>query len=410
MSRRAFAFFAVLASTLVGTASVATAAVSLDDRLAAVGDEAPSFGGMYVNDRTDVLHVYLSGAADPSRAEEAIRQAFPGQDLPREVQVERGRYSFKQLDAWNERLTERVLGLRGVVQTDVDDAKNRLTIGVKNADGRARVQRQLSTGGIPHNAVRIERMAPIKADANLRNRRRPLVGGLQIASRRSSTLESICTLGFNVVRAGVSGFLTNSHCTRVRGGVESTVFHQPTTFSSGNRVGVETVDRKLFTGGACPATRRCRYSDAAFVKRDSGVSANRGRIAAPAAFDTLTWDGTSTYRLVSEGDPIVGDVVRKVGRTTGTTRGDVIATCVNSNVSESNITMLCQDRADYTSAGGDSGSPVFSNLNSPQPLDSRLRGIHWGGGGGSTVFSPISGIQRSGELGPLTNCAPGLTC
>jgi hypothetical protein len=365
---------------------------------------------MYVNDRADVLHVYLSDSSSAGDAEAAIRQAFAGQGLPRDVQIESGRYSFKQLDAWNQRLSDEVLDLRGVVLTDVDDADNGLTVGVKDGDARARVQRQLAAGVFPEGAVSIEHMAPIKPEANLRNRHRPLVGGLQIASRRSSSVESLCTLGFNVVRAGVAGFVTNSHCTRVRGGVESTVFHQPTTFSSGNRVGVETVDRTLFTGGACPATRRCRYSDTAFVKRDSGISAQRGRIAAPAAFDTLAWDGTSTYRLVSEGNPIVGDVVRKVGRTTGTTRGDVIATCANINVSGSNITMLCQDEADYTSAGGDSGSPVFSNLNSPQQFDSRLRGIHWGGGGGTTVFSPISNIQRSGELGPLTDCAPGFSC
>jgi hypothetical protein len=411
MSRRASTFFACLASTIVfGATGVASAAQSLDDRFAAVGQEVPSFGGMFVNDRTDVLHVYLSNPSAAASAEEALRQAFPGEGLPQELQVHRARFSFQQLSAWHERLSASVLGLRGVVLTDIDDAKNRLTVGVKNADGRARVERRLGARGIPRGAVSIEQVAPIKTD-NLRARHRPLVGGLQITRRISSTSESLCTLGFNAVRAGVAGFVTNSHCTRIQGGVESTVFHQNTTFTSGNRVGVETVDRTYFTGGACPAARRCRFSDSAFVRRDSGVTASRGRIAAPANFNTVAWNGTSRYRLVSEGNALVGDIVRKVGRTTGTTRGDVIGTCVNVNVSGSNITQLCQTLANYASAGGDSGSPVFSNLNSPQQLDSRLRGIHWGGGGGTTVFSPINGgVQRASELGPLTNCAPGFSC
>ena len=412
MSCRVSTLFAGLALTLgFGATGVASAAQSVDDRFAAVGQEVPSFGGMFVNDRTDVLHVYLSNpsAAASARAEQALRRAFAGEGLPQELQVHRAQFSFEQLSAWQQRLSARVLGLRGVVLTDIDEANNRLTVGVKNGQSRARVARRLGTRGIPRGAVSIEQVAPIKAE-NLQARHRPLVGGLQIARRITSTSESRCTLGFNVIRGGVAGFVTNSHCTRIQGGVESTVFHQHTTFTTGNRVGVETVDRTYFTGGVCPAGRRCRYSDTAFVKRDSGVTATRGRIAAPATFNTLAWNGTDVYRLVSEGDAVVGDVVRKVGRTTGTTRGDVTGTCVNVNVAGSNITQLCQTVANYTSAAGDSGSPVFSNLNAPQPLDSRLRGIHWGGGGGSVVFSPISGVQRTAELGAISNCASGFSC
>jgi hypothetical protein len=406
MSRRASAFFACFALTLgLGVTGVATAAETLDDRFAAVAEEVPSFGGLYVDERAHVLNLYLSNPSAPAaaRAEEALRQTFGGEGLPRELQVHKARFSFGQLNAWNERLTAHVLGLRGVVLTDVDDAKNRLTVGVRNRETRARVERRLGTHGIPREAVSIEQVAPIKAEKTLRNRHRPLVGGLQIA-----TQDFFCTLGFNAIRAGVKGYVTNSHCTQHQGGVESTVFYQP-DIGTGNKIGVEAIDRRYFTGGVCPASRRCRYSDTAFVRRDPiGVRVNQGHIAAPSFFDTITWDpSTRVYRLVSEGDAIVGDIVRKVGRTTGMTRGEVTATCENLNPANTNITMLCQSEADYTSAAGDSGSPVFSRLDSPQPLDSRLRGIHWGSGG---VFSPISGVQRSGELGAITNCAAGFGC
>jgi hypothetical protein len=69
--------------------------------------------------------------------------------------------------------------------------------------------------------------------------------------------------------------------------------------------------------------------------------------------------------------------------------------------------------ANYSSAGGDSGSPVFRILNKPAANDVYLGGIHWGGDGSIVVFSPMSGIQRStapAELGPVTTCATGFTC
>jgi hypothetical protein len=232
---------------------------------------------------------------------------------------------------------------------------------------------------------------------------------MQIASRISPGDQFLCTLGFNAIRAGVRGYVTNSHCTRSQGGAESTVFHQPTSFTPGNKIGVEAIDRPYFTGGACPATRRCRYSDTAFVRRDPpGVRVSQGRIAAPSFFNTIEWDpSTRVYRLVSEGDAVVGNVVRKVGRTTGMTRGRVTRTCANIRVADTNITLLCQSQATYRSAGGDSGSPVFTRLDAPQGLDSRLRGIHWGSGG---TFSPISGIQRPVELGAIRTCAAPFGC
>lgn len=84
--------------------------------------------------------------------------------------------------------------------------------------------------------------------------------------------------------------------------------------------------------------------------------------------------------------------------------------CVTLNVASSNITQLCQGIAGYSSAGGDSGSPVFRIVNSPATNDVRLAGIHWGSGG---AFSMISQIQRStapAELGAITTCASGFAC
>ena len=95
-------------------------------------------------------------------------------------------------------------------------------------------------------------------------------------------------------------------------------------------------------------------------------------------------------------------------------QGRITATCVNTNVSGTKITQLCQSFVRAGVGAGDSGSPVFKITNSPMSGDVILYGILWGGdfAGTEFVFSPIgtSNIQRATELGALTTCATGFTC
>jgi hypothetical protein len=198
--------------------------------------------------------------------------------------------------------------------------------------------------------------------------------------------------------------VTNSHCTNTQGGVEGTVYHQPSASGTTNRIGQEIADPTYFTGGSCPSGRRCRFSDSSFarVPHPSGpaVATALGTIARPAV-GSFTWNGVDTFTITAEAAPVVGQSVTKVGRTTGRTSGTVQQTCANFNVSGTTITQLCQSRASFASAGGDSGSAVFRITALPNVT---LVGIHWGSGG---VFSPITGIQMSGELGSVTTCASG---
>jgi hypothetical protein len=384
---------------------------TVDDLLAGVAKRLPAFGGMFVDEEKDVLYVYswdLSAGAG-AIAEEAVTAVFGDKRPARRIQVLPGHFGFSDLKGWHDRLTPDVLGMPGVVMTDIDDRSNRLTVGVESLESKGDVEDKLFALGVPLEAVNIVETPPVVQELTLQDRRRPILGGQQISFKRGlSTL--ICTLGFNAVRAGVAGFVINSHCTANQGGVEGTVYHQPTiAFFGLNRIGVEIVDPVYWTGAPCPAGRKCRRSDAAFARRDAGVTASQGRIARTAA-NSIVWDGLSTFRIVREADPLVGQLVRKVGRTTGHTAGFVQQTCANFNVFNSTITQLCQSRASYNSAGGDSGSPVFRIVNTPAANDVALSGIHWGSGG---VFSTIGNIQRNifhVELGPLTTCAPGFLC
>jgi hypothetical protein len=334
----------------------------------------------------------------------AIRDVFPGEDLPATIRLKEGRFSFDQLKRWKDSATDN-LAIPGVTMTDIDERANRLTIGVEPQGPRGLVEQELGVRGIPPEGWQIEETQPVEPQTSLQDKHRPVLGGLQITNNLSV---AACTYGFTATRNGVLGFVTNSHCTITQGGVEGSIFVQPTTtdFSGGisQFIGTETVDPAYHFVSSCPRGFFCRFSDSAFVQLNTGVSA-QFRIAKPV-LGTVSWDGVSTMRINSEGNALAGTLVTKVGRTSGITSGVVSKTCVDLPFAGTDIVLLCQSQASYASAGGDSGSPVF------QPSGGcatgvacvRLVGIHWGSFGS---FSPISNIQRSDELGPLVNCLGG---
>ena len=211
------------------------------------------------------------------------------------------------------------------------------------------------------------------------------MGGVQISFPRGSGA-SLCTYGFNARLGSTPYFLTNSHCTARQGGNQGTPIYQPSV-ASGNRIGTEVFDPNYFSGGDCPPGRRCRYSDVAVIRPSvAGAFGQLTRTAGVGSFQVVgTFDITSVQSNVATGARL-----NKIGRTTGWTRGRVEFTCANVNVSGSNLTLLCQNGVRAGVNGGDSGSPVFSDLGSG---NARLRGILWGGGGGLFIYSPINLIR-----------------
>lgn len=380
---------------------------TIDDMFAEVARLAPGFGGMFIQNQT--LQVYLLDLAQGAAAEKAIVAVFGRERLPQGgMQALQGQYGFLQLKDWHDRQRLNTLAVPGVVMTSIAESKNRLQIGVKDSRVIPQVENELISLGVPREAVNIGVIAPVKLQQTLQSTQRPFMGGLQIRPNTGGN----CTLGFPAVRAGLAGFVTNSHCTNAQGGVEGTVFHQATINGVLNRIGVETVDPAYFSGGPCPSGRVCRYSDSAFAARNSGpspatlpASALFGYIATPDAnltiYNQFHIDGEVAY-------PIEGDYLGKVGRTTGWTEGEVCDTCVDVNANDQNgndtgITLLCQDQVAASSGAGDSGSPVFSwktpTLQPPANIPARLYGVLWGGDGSSFFFSAMANIEF--ELGQL---------
>jgi hypothetical protein len=399
--RATIAMIALVGTTTTSLAvapEVEAATTTPDTQLVAAMKDVPEFGGAYVG-ADGALHVWLTKPTTVGA--ERARSAFARATT---VVVHRADYTFTQLKAWHDRLAG-LLGKSGVTLTDVDDRNNRLTVGIEDpAATGGRVKASLARLGIPLAAVDIVTATPVTP--TLRDRTRPLRGGV-LTQYAATNATGQCTLGLPAIRGGVFGFVTNSHCSAVRSQVDNGLYWQASREAGNNDlVGAEMVDPPFKTGGTCPAGQRCRLSDTNFVRTDVEVAV--GRIARPALGST-NWNGTDTFRVTAAFDTAVGNTVQKVGQTTGRTQGTVVRTCASRTVRDTNITLLCQDLADYTAADGDSGAPVFEVTNSPSTNDVRVVGVHWGGSVIDNRFiSTFSGYRFIiPEIGFINVCAVG---
>lgn len=375
---------------------------SFDDMLAEIAVMVPGFGGMYIAE-DGAMEVVMSDRTLEAGVENAIRAVLPMENVSYTgVRIVDGKYAFNQLKDWNDAVYKSVLAMDGAVFTDINERANKLVVGISDASLRNSVEAAYKAAGVPTGALVIEMTGPVVQELGLR--RRPLVGGLQIAMSSGG----FCTLGFIGNRAGVRGFVTNSHCSGIQGGVQGIVYHQPVISGTTNRVGLETADPVYFAGGPCPAGRVCRRSDAAFARVPHPLGPVTGSLLgriARTAEASVAWNGTSLWTILGKQNPtFMGETVKRVGRTQGTRTGVVNGTCMNVGVASTTITMLCQGRANYISGPGDSGSPVFRVVNAGS-FTVALNGIHWGsfvagGAAGDRIFSTINFVDS--ELTTIT--------
>jgi hypothetical protein len=380
----------------------------------AVAQAVPGFGGYFL-DGAGRPSVYLRDAAQRPAAEQALAgfladRGFAASDL----RVLQGDFDYAQLDQWYRRVRGGVFSVAGIVLGDVDEGSNRLRFGVAGVGAIAGVRSVLTLAGIPAAAAIVEPRAGFRTVETLRDRVRPLSGGLQInffpTPPGVSPVTLVCTLGFNAVRFGISSFITNSHCSNVEGGEETPTDYYQNRQAGGaaNFIGVE-VDDPHWTSQLnldCPPPLACRYSDAIRAQYAPGISATLGRIARIDEVTTTLDDTTHTiagsFTVKSErADPVQGETANKVGRTTGWTLGPTTGTCVDVLALGTTHIRLCQAIVTALVDGGDSGSPVFFRKGGGSNVT--LLGILWGGSTDEAnpefVYSPMSGIER--ELGDL---------
>ena len=327
-----------------------------------------------------------------------------GPAVPESPQAARSPQAQARLEAIFQSASPEVMALPGTVFADNDEVAGKVVFGVENEHAANGVRQALARRGIADADYAIELTKPIvmmQGTQSLRSEFTTKVGGIQLHFTRY-----LCTLGFNAVSEDdVASFITNSHCTATQGGVEGTVYYQPTS-STGKVIATEVADPQYLKGGDCPKGKKCRYSDASRAAYAPGVVSGLGLIAKTTGVNTgslTTGERFNIGRTTDTTNFAVGTVVQKVGRTTGWTAGKVTRSCVNTSVSGSTVYLFCQtfvsDPGGATVVGsGDSGSAVFSGGDSSVTL----YGILWGGSSDnkSFVFSPFAQITQ--ELGSLT--------
>jgi hypothetical protein len=362
--------------------------------------QLPGFGGFYL-DQNGRPTVFLLNTGLRDQAAQLVAPFLRSQGLDQTgLVVRQAQYPYLQLDRWFHAATSEILGLSGTVMVDLDEATNRVRIGISDPGALIQAKAALFKLGIPEGGVILERVEPIVPMATLQSSVRPIVAGLQI-----NFPGYLCSLGLNAthVASGQASFITASHCTNTQGGVESTPYWQPLQSTDPTQIATEVADPVYLKNiPGCPHGRRCRQSDASRAAYASGISFTRGGIAQTSGPNngSLTIAGQFTItQQDNTNSVVVGQTVNKVGRTTGWTQGAVTNTCVNTGVSGSTIVLFCQTFVAAGVGGGDSGSDVFQIVSGTSV---RAVGILWGGNSSGTqfVYSPLKNVQA--ELGTLT--------
>jgi len=394
---------------------------TVHDAFAQIGMRIAGFGGMFVDEEKDTLYVYLTGRqpGDVAELDKAIADVLgPNRPLQHHLEAVEGQYTFLELKSWNDHLRQWVLPMRGVVLTGIDDAKNRLSVGLETPAASVSVEAELAALGIPREAVNVEQVGRLDDQGSITDRIRPLYGGLRIQKDMGN--EAGSTLGFIAIRQGVAGFVTCSHCANEPYENTGTIFSQDrNTAPDITRIGRETVNPELKAGiqcgesDLCPDGAKCRCSDSLFAEVFNKNDANMlGYIVRPD-LDRSSWPGGNdpppTFKIVAKGRFLFsGESVTKVGWGSGRTAGEIKSTCMDVDINgDEEEKLLCVATADYACAGGDSGAPVF-HITDSQKNEISLEGIHHGSlrVSGLCVFSTIGLIQDSTtELGPLLVCA-----
>jgi hypothetical protein len=384
----------------------ATARVSQGPDLLSAAEfdrQVPGFGGFFLS-RDGTPTVYLTRGASRAPAERVLAGYLAAKGISTAaVHVAEARYSWQQLERWQEAATVEALAVRGAVFVDNDETTNRVLVGVENLGAMGQVRAAVARLGIPDDAVIVQRADPIHQVATLQNVvDRPVRAGVQI-----NFPGFLCSVGFNATSGTQKSFITASHCTTTQGGVESTPYWQPLQSTTPTQIATEVADPVYVRNGpGCPKGRKCRVSDASRAAYINGANQALGLIARTSGANNHSIDIVGSFSITSDdctntlgGCLAVGATVNKVGRTTGWTAGNITNTCVNTGVSGTNIVQRCQTFVSAGVGGGDSGSDVFQVTSS---TNVKLAGILWGGNSGGTqfVFSPLANVVQ--DLGALT--------
>lgn len=383
--------------------------------LQALSRQVPAFGGYYFDAAGNlVVNVTDESVAPTIRGMvqhllDRPRRGRTPTAGQRELIVKRVAFDFTKLAQWRTALLRAGSEVNGFHSIGISHSRNRIEISVSSPQAYSAMLAVVGRLGVPSHALHVSIEAEQNDFADSLTKYVSAFGaGLRVSGYRFGNSFGPCTLGWNVYTG--TAFITASHCTGERGPeptTSATVFYQPDQMS-GAYIGREIMDPSYFSGGDdvnCPVYENvCRYSDAAIIAYPSAVApgaAGQGRIWATtwASFSasspgSLRIDVPMT--IVGESSQTIeGEVLDKIGASTGWTIGNVIMVCADTRTG-GRWWYLCQDRVSAFANFGDSGAPVFRYEGSNTVT---MYGLLRGGGeaGGYYTFSPMSAIQM--EIG-----------
>jgi len=341
-----------------------------------VAAAVPAFAGFYIGRDTDVV-VLLTDTSAIAIAKAAILSTFGPAFGDRYSQHRwhsaTARYTYLQLADWRDVLTMRLLRRDDVASVGLDQRTNVVRIRVVNDAAAAVANADLAALQLPPDAIDVRVGTAFVEAATLQDRARPLPGGYYVRADFQNGQTAECSLGVNAANNGnvTNWFLTASHCTRTQGGApDGTVFYN-TAIVSADRLGVESGDAPIYTGGACPSGRVCQRADVAIIRYDATSIADWRYLAR-----TLSpGNGSSGSIVINSQAPrleilnvegyngtppaAIGARVDKLAHVSGWTVGEVFDVCTNVNSGISNMTLLCQTIVDGYALPGDSGGAAF---------------------------------------------------
>ena len=423
--------------TTQGEAPASADDLGEDPYMMALAREIPAFAGIWYDppgsDRL-VIAVTEANTDEPTVAQRAVRNylmasvrpSAEGPSRPIEFVKRVVDYTFIELAQHRALLRPHVFPVLGVVSLAVDESDNRIAVGVANESAMAAVRDLANRLAIPPRMLSF-REEPMIEPLHPREQDSPdppdcpsdarchltghvpdgmLHGGYEIIDTTSNEKylktrdpKGACTLGFTAFRNSDLTewhFVTASHCSVQLFRTDVKSFIQP---AGGVAVGVELWDPEVhdFNDPECQDANNeehiqtaCRKSDATLV---------RSTLKAPIAPGTI---GRTKKRHDERGDygnleinwenpfiPITavkysvmkGDIVDKVGRTTGWTGGAVVDSCVDVRPGDTNVWRLCSIKVTAMVGEGDSGGPLFRYDGQDDGSDdssAELVGIVWG--------------------------------
>jgi hypothetical protein len=333
----------------------------------------PGFGGIWIDDN-DRLVINFAGDDVPNALPGAVRawlHAFGRSDLAQRAtrihKVERD-YSdlYTQLNAIKVVAADYDI----VTSLGIDEMSGRVTVGIRDEGSLPRLQQGLADRSVVTEAVTFAITGPVVEVQGLQSMFSDMMGGIQI--NRHSGAGGSCSIGFVGFRqmtgmpwpyADFSQIVltTAAHCTSSQLAMSGDAFGQPDI----NRpVGVEIDEAEIYLQGSsyCGSYTYCRFADVAVVQISNGISSWPTRAAKSSSVTSGNppYLGWQNYTGSGVKGVLAGDMVTKVGRTTGQTSARVVSGCYDIQSSSTpGLWTLCAAKAPLGVKGGDSGAPVF---------------------------------------------------